>query len=75
MQLSVDLSVRIRDAITRLGDTVPDRVGRQHNAIPLWADLGGAILLRADGTFLELEWESAGRAFSWITCFYGPSPW
>lgn len=36
---------------------LPDRVGREHSAIPLLADLGGAILLRADGVFLELEWD------------------
>jgi len=35
----------------------PDRVGRQHSAIPLLADIRGAILLRPDGVFLQLGWD------------------
>ena len=58
MRIPSDVASRLRAAIETLGeDTLPDRLGRAHGALPLWADLGGAILLRPDGMFLELEWD------------------
>jgi hypothetical protein len=58
MRLLPDVSARVAAAVKQLGtETWPDRAGREHGAIPLWADIGGAILLRPDGTVLELEWD------------------
>ena len=62
MKLEADTAARIRSAIAELGnETIPDRAGRQHNALPLYADIGGAVLLRADGIFLELEWDQSSE--------------
>jgi hypothetical protein len=58
MRIPADVALEISRAIAQLGETAwPDLAGREHNALPLFADLGGAVLLRADGTFLELEWD------------------
>ena len=58
MNLPRDIAVRVANTVAALADTtLPESAGRQHSAIPLYADLGGAILLRADGIFLELEWD------------------
>ena len=59
MDLPSAISAQITAAVLALDPEggLPDRVGRTHSAIPLLADLGGAVLLRADGTILELEWD------------------
>ena len=58
MRVQPEISARIAAAVQQLGsETWPDQAGLEHGAIPLWADIGGAILLRPDGTVLELEWD------------------
>jgi hypothetical protein len=59
MKLPFEMSRQIAEAIRALDRErgIPDRVGIEHEAIPLYADLGGAVLLREDGTLLELEWD------------------
>lgn len=59
MNLPVEIAEQISAAIEALDSSrgLPDRVGRELSAIPLLADIGGAVLLRADGVFLELEWD------------------
>ena len=31
----------------------------RHGALPVYADMGGCVLLRPDGSFLAIEWEAA----------------
>jgi hypothetical protein len=59
MRLPDDIAAKISSAIVFLAgeNTLPARMGREHGAIPLLADLGGATLLRPDGTFLEVAWD------------------
>jgi hypothetical protein len=57
MRLDQLLSARVAAAVRELGTTGPEIAGREHGAIPLWADMGGAVLLRPDGTVLEFEWD------------------
>src|SRR5512138_1434937 len=58
MYLPSDIAARVASTVAALDETTHlEWIGQQHSAIPLFADLGGAILLRADGTFLELEWD------------------
>ena len=37
---------------------MPAEIAKKHGAIPLMGDLGGAWLLRSDGTIWEIEWDS-----------------
>ena len=59
MRIPDAIAEQIRTAVLSLDSSrgLPDRVGREHGAIPLLADLGGAVLLRPDGVVLELEWD------------------
>ena len=58
MHLPPHIAARVRTAVESLDDqTLPGRVGREFGALPLFADIGGAILLRPDGALLELEWD------------------
>jgi hypothetical protein len=61
MRLPETIAEQISIAVSQLDPegNLPDRAGRAHAAIPLLADLGGAVLLRSDGTILELEWDQA----------------
>jgi hypothetical protein len=59
MRLPAAIAEQISIAVSELDPTgsLPDRTGHAHAAIPLLADIGGAVLLRSDGTVLELEWD------------------
>jgi hypothetical protein len=59
MMIPNSVAEQIRAAVLALDSAgnLPDRVGHAHSAIPLLADIGGAVLLRADGVVLELEWD------------------
>ena len=61
MQLPAEIAEQIAAAVLALHPAGgwPDEVGHRYSAIPLYADIGGAVLLRADGVFLELEWDQA----------------
>jgi hypothetical protein len=56
-----DVERRIAWEVATLDDDprlVANVVGRRVGALPLLADLGGALLLRPDGVVLELEWDT-----------------
>jgi len=56
MLIPASIAAKIMSDVTALGDRLlPDITGKRLHALPLYADLGGAILLRADGQFLELQ--------------------
>jgi hypothetical protein len=59
MQLPAEIAEQITTAIQALDPAAGwlDELGHRHSAIPLYADIGGAVLLRSDGVFLELEWD------------------
>jgi hypothetical protein len=65
MKLSPELSRRVGDAVRDLNEArgTPDRVGIEQGAIPLYADLGGAVLLSEDGTLLELKWDQDSERY------------
>jgi hypothetical protein len=60
MRLPNDTQSRILAAIAELdpSGSLTERLGHRHSLIPLYADMGGAILLRADGVLLEVLWDS-----------------
>jgi hypothetical protein len=60
----------VRQQISRLDpkrDGRSHELGRLHEALPLYADVGGMVLLRSDGTFIEVAWGSE-------TAPYEPKP-
>jgi hypothetical protein len=58
MLIQASIAAKIASEVTALGDQLlPDITGKRLHALPLYADLGGAVLLRADGQFLELQWD------------------
>jgi hypothetical protein len=47
---------KVREAIADLDDGFDwGRLGRQHDAIPLFLNIGSMVFLRSDGTFLVYE--------------------
>lgn len=63
LQGDTPLPAMIRSAIEQLGDAVPGAdEGRAHGALPLYADMGGVILLRPDLTLIEVRWDEPAIA-------------
>jgi hypothetical protein len=61
MKLPPETAARVAAAIKDLRSEPVDHVdaiAKRHGAIPLLADMGGALLLRPDGAMLELLWDA-----------------
>lgn len=49
----------LADEDPRIGSVSRRELAGRYEALPLYADMAGCVLLRPDGSFLAIEWEAA----------------